>query len=282
MNILHNIDISRLTTMGVGGTVKYYAEPVDAGELNTLIQWAQDRDKEVFILGGGSDVIFDDREFDMLVINMKNFENLEYQDSEVVAGAGVILNKLIRENAVRGLSGMEELYGIPGTVGGAITKNAGAHGREIKDVLSWAKVIVDIGTVEKLSVNELGLEYRESSFEGILIEAGFRLTESSPESVQNSMKEFLKRRNATQPKGKTAGCIFKNPEPGLSAGYLLDQAGMKGYRIGDAMYSTVHANFIVNLGSARAEHIFELIDTGKRAVFEKFGVKLEEEVVIIR
>ena len=282
MEITRNIDISRLTTMGVGGTVSYFAEPEDGAELLNLLKWAQDRGIEIFILGGGSDVIFDDRNFDILVISMKNFNGLEYLNSEVVAGAGVNLNKLLRENATRGLSGMEELYGIPGTVGGAIAKNAGAHGREIKDVLLWAKILTEDGRIEKIPVENLGLKYRESSFDGILLEAGLKLTDRPPETIHRMMREFLKRRNESQPKGKTAGCIFKNPKPGLSSGYLLDRAGMKGYRVGDAMYSTVHANFIVNLGNARSAHVFELIETGKRAVFEKFGIELKEEVVIIR
>ena len=280
--ISENIHIAKFTTMGVGGTVKYYAEPESIEELSYLLRWALDRNIPYFILGGGSDVIFNDREFHILIINTRNFREFEFEDTGVSAGAGVNLNKLIRECAMRGLSGLENLFGIPGTVGGAVSKNAGAYGVEIEDTIKSAKILDDEGNIKTLPRDELGLSYRESSFDGVLVEASFYLSEGNPDEIQEKMREVLKKRNLTQPKGKTSGCIFKNPEPGLSAGYLLDQAGLKGFRIGGAMFSDIHANFIVNTGNASADDIFGLIDEGKRRVQEKFGIKLEEEVVIIK
>ena len=280
--ISENIHIARFTTMGVGGTVKYYAEPESIEELSFLIKWAFDKEIPYFVLGGGSDVIFDDKEFPLLVINMGKFRNFEFEDTGVSAQAGVNLNKLIRECAIRGLSGLENLFGIPGTIGGAVSKNAGAYGVEVKDLITGARIMNSEGNIETLGRSELGLSYRESSFDGILIEASFSLSEGDPDKIQQQMKEIIKKRNLTQPRGKTSGCIFKNPEPDLSAGYLLDRARLKGFRIGGAMFSDIHANFIVNVDNASAEDIFSLIDEGKRRVFEKFGIKLEEEVVIIK
>ena len=280
--ISENIHIHRYTTMGVGGTVKYYAEPESVEELSYLLKWSLDKDIPYFVLGGGSDVIFADREFSLLVINTKNFRYFEFEDTGVSTGAGMNLNKLIRECAMQGLSGLENLYGIPGTIGGAISKNAGAYGVEIKDSVKSAKILEDEGNLKTLTRDELGLSYRESAFEGVLVEVSFTLQEGNPDEIQDKMIDIIKKRNLTQPRGKTSGCIFKNPEPELSAGYLLDKAGLKGFRIGGAMFSDIHANFIVNTGNAAADDIFNLIDEGKRRVYEKFGIKLEEEVVIIK
>ena len=280
--IFENIPINKHTTMGVGGTVRYYSEPESLEELSYLLKWSQDRGIPFFILGGGSDVIFADKEFLLLVINMGNFRQLEFEDTGVSSGAGVNLNRLIRECAIRGLSGLESLYGIPGTVGGAVSKNAGAYGAEIKDTIKSAKIMNHDGNLQIFMRDELGLSYRESNFEGVLIEVSFSFEEKSPDKIQDKMQYVIKKRNLTQPRGKTSGCIFKNPEPGLSAGYLLDKAGLKGFKIGGAMFSNIHANFIVNTGNATADDIFNLIDEGKRRVYEKFGVKLEEEVVIIK
>lgn len=280
--ILKNFHIAKYTTMEVGGTVEFYSKPCNVSELEYLVKWAYDREIKVFLLGSGSDVIFGDGHHRIFIIDLKNFKEIAIDGEYVRAMAGVILNRLIKTTVEKYLSGMEELFGIPGTVGGAIKKNAGAFGKEIKDVLISAKVLTTDGNFVEYSVGEMGLSYRESSFDGILIEATLKLSIENSEKIKSKMREIIKKRKATQPRGKTSGCIFKNPADGPPAGFLLDKSGLKGFTIGRAKYSEVHANFIVNMGGAKADDIFNLIDIGKKRVFENFGIMLKEEVVILK
>ncbi len=280
--IRKNINIAKFTTMEVGGTVEFYSKPRNLEELKYLMNWALDRDVKTFLLGSGSDVIFGDGHHHVLIIDLKYFKEISIHNRYVKAMAGVNLNKLIKMTAESGLSGMEELFGIPGTVGGSVKKNAGAFGREIKDILESARIFTSNGEMNELGADKLGLTYRESNFDGILIEATFKLTPENPDRIKDKMREIIGRRKATQPRGKTSGCIFKNPENGPPAGYLLDRSGLKGFKIGGAKYSEVHANFIVNIDGAKTSHVFELINEGKKRVYENFGIMLEEEVVILR
>ncbi len=280
--IRENINIARFTTMEVGGTAEFYSKPRDLNELKYLMEWATDRGVKIFLLGSGSDVIFGDGHHRILVIDLKNFKEISIHDGHVSAMAGVNFNKLVKMTADGGLSGMEELFGIPGTVGGAVKKNAGAFGREVKDILESAKILTHDGKISVFGANELGLTYRESNFDGILIEATFKLMSENPDKIKEKMREIISRRKATQPRGKTSGCIFKNPEKGPPAGYLLDRSGLKGFKIGGAKYSEIHANFIVNMGNAKADDVFSLIEEGKKRVYENFGIILEEEVVILK
>lgn len=258
------------------------AEPRNVNELRKVIDFCESEGLPFFVLGGGSNVLFPDDGFHGVVIRMKAFSNLEVNDNIITAGAGVLLKRLINISQREGLSGFEPLIGIPGEVGGSIVMNAGLKEREIGDLLESVTIFSYEGDLETLAPSELGLSYRSSKIQniGIIVEAKFRLIHGDKEKIAKLIEEYLERRKSTQPYGtKSAGCIFKNPAPDLSAGYLLDKAGLKGFRKGDAMYSTVHGNFIINLGNAKASDVTYLIEEGKRRVFEEFGYQLEEEIV---
>ncbi|RKY97714.1 MAG: UDP-N-acetylenolpyruvoylglucosamine reductase, partial [Candidatus Hydrothermota bacterium] len=161
--------------------------------------------------------------------------------------------------------------------------NAGAFGREISELINWLEFIDMDGNVIKLERDELRFGYRWSEFpqKGILLRVSLHLVESEPSKSMDLMTQFLKRRRKTQPLGKTAGCVFKNPPNAQPAGYLLDKAGLKGFRVGGAKFSEIHANFVINAGGATAHDVVKLMQIGKNRVFDKFGVNLEPEIVMV-
>ncbi len=283
--ILYDEPLRNHTTIRIGGPARYFARPSSLKELKDALAFAADKGIPVYVISGGSDIVFPDRGFDGLVIRMDRLKGVERVGEDLVmAHAGESIPSLAILTEQWGLSGFEYLFGVPGRIGGAVAKNAGAYGLEISDLLEEVEVITWEGEAVRMGPEDIAIRYRESDVlrYGVVYRAWFRLKKDSPQAIRERREEFSSRRMRTQPYGvATAGCMFKNPE-GHSAGKLLDMAGMKGERRGDVMVSEKHANFFINLGEGRSEDVLYLIDLAKKRVYEEFGIMLEEEVIILR
>ncbi len=283
--ILHNEPLRNHTTIRIGGPARYFARPSNIEELKTALAFSRDRGIPVYVISGGSDIVFPDRGFEGLVIRMDRLKGVERVDEDrIVAHAGESIPSLAILAEQWGLSGFEYLFGVPGRIGGAVAKNAGAYGLEVKDILEEVEIVTWEGEVVRMGPEDIAIRYRESDVlkYGVVYRAWFRLRKDSPEAIRRRREEFSSRRMKTQPYGvATAGCMFKNPD-GHSAGRLLDMVGMKGERKGDVMVSEKHANFFINLGDGRSEDVLYLLELAKKRVYEEFGIRLEEEVIILR
>lgn len=275
------------TTFRIGGAAKYFAVPKNEEEIMEAVDFAIVKDLPYYILGKGSNVLFADEGYPGVVIEIgAGMEKVErIGDTGIRAQAGVSLSALAAFAAREGLSGLEFAGGIPGTLGGAVTMNAGAYGGEMKDVIVSAKVMDKEGAVQELSCEELQLGYRTSIVQKkqlVVLEAEFSLKPGETETIQNTMKELNAKRREKQPlEYPSAGSTFKRPE-GYFAGKLIEDAGLRGYRVGDAQVSEKHCGFVVNRGKATCAEVLQLIEDVQKEVKEQFGVQLEPEVRIIR
>ncbi|MBG0775076.1 MAG: UDP-N-acetylmuramate dehydrogenase [Desulfovibrionaceae bacterium] len=247
------------------------------------------------VLGWGSNILACDGELPLVVVNPPapvGPAPVGTREGAIVVrvGASVRLPLLLAWTASKGLAGLEGLAGIPGTVGGAVAMNAGSYGCEVGQCLSRVKLFSpstgvgwiesDLFTCAYRSFAVLGPAARDSF--RVILEVEFTLMVGSPELLRKVMKECLARKTATQPvRAASAGCVFRNPAPGVSAGRLMDQAGLKGRSLGGMAFSELHANFLVNTGQGRSEHALELMDIARRVVREKFGHELETEVEVV-
>lgn len=252
---------------------KFFAEPESVDEIAELLNFCKKNGEKVFILGGGSNVLFSDAGFNGLVIKIgKNFL------------AGKSLHSLIQDAANRNLGGIEKLESIPGTVGGAIFMNAGAHGQQISDCIKSVTSIAQSGEIITRSKEECKFSYRSSIFKDsqdkeIILSANFEFTPMHKEAINKNRKEVLAWRKKNQPlQYPNAGSIFKNPA-GKFAGALIETCGLKGYRIGDAQVSELHANFIVNRGAATAADVKALIEKIIQEVKKSHDIILEPEII---
>ena len=279
--------LSSHTTFRIGGAAKYFAVPKNEEEIMEAVDFAIVKDLPYYILGKGSNVLFADEGYPGVVIEIgAGMEKVERTgDTGIRAQAGVSLSALAVFAAREGLSGLEFAGGIPGTLGGAVTMNAGAYGGEMKDVIVSAKVMDEEGAVQDLSCEELQLGYRTSIVQKkqlVVLEAEFLLKPGTTEEIQNTMKELNAKRREKQPlEYPSAGSTFKRPE-GYFAGKLIEDAGLRGYRVGDAQVSEKHCGFVVNRGKATCAEVLQLIEDVQKEVKEQFGVQLEPEVRIIR
>lgn len=275
------------TTFRIGGAAKYFAVPKNEEEIMEAVDFAIVKDLPYYILGKGSNVLFADEGYPGVIIEIgAGMEKVErIGDTGIRAQAGVSLSALAAFAAREGLTGLEFAGGIPGTLGGAVTMNAGAYGGEMKDVIVSAKVMDEEGTVKVLSCEELVLGYRTSIVQKkqlVVLEAEFLLNPGTTEEIQNTMKELNAKRREKQPlEYPSAGSTFKRPE-GYFAGKLIEDAGLRGYRVGDAQVSEKHCGFVVNRGNATCAEVLQLIEEVQKKVKEQFGVQLEPEVRIIR
>ncbi|MEW6482094.1 MAG: UDP-N-acetylmuramate dehydrogenase [bacterium] len=279
--IKENIPMREYTSLKVGGRARWFATPSNKEELKKVLQFAKEKDIPIFLLGGGTNTLIKDEGVRGMVIKLDgDFKNIERQGIEVKAGSGASLPSLISYCQGFSLSGLENLAGIPGAVGGAIFGNAGAFGTQIGDYVKSVVVMDRDGNERR--VRDINFFYRGSSLKDtIILEALFSLKEDARWRIDEKIASVLSKRRETQPISKqTAGCIFKNPE-GKFAGELIEKAGLKGRSIKDAIVSLKHANFIENRGQAKAEDILQLIRFIKRRVWELYGVMLYEEIVII-
>ncbi len=269
---------SEYSTFGIGGPIRLYFEATEVSDFVEAFRWALSQKVPYFILGKGSNCLFDDRGWDGLVIRNR-IEFCEIEECAVSVGAGYSFSLLGSQTARRGLSGLEFAAGIPATVGGAVYMNAGASGQETFDCLSEVLFLDEEGKTRVFAKSELTWDYRFSAFQkmrGAILSARFALKQKS--EAQEVHRLLIKKRIETQPlKEKSAGCIFRNP-PGTAAGALIDRCGLKGLQVGGAKVSEVHANFIVNNASAKAADVRELIREVQQRVFEKTGIHLDPEI----
>ena len=270
--------LNQYSTFGIGGPARFFIEIAKIEQMQAVISYCYQQKLPYIVIGKGSNCLFDDRGFDGLVIlNKISFCQFEWR--VVSVGAGYSFSLLGAQTARKGWSGLEFASGIPGTVGGAVYMNAGASGAETQEALMEVSYVNEKGVLEVLPKNLIAFSYRHSSFQGLkgaIVAAKFLLLPS--EEARKKQLSIIEYRTRTQPySDKSAGCIFRNPSP-LSAGALIQQAGLKGTKIGGAEVSTVHANFIVNKGKAKAKDVLELSEHVKKVVKEKTGQDLEMEV----
>ena len=279
----YNVPLQKYTSFRTGGSAEIFVEPLGVLELKRVLQFCKDEQKKVFIFGKGTNLLVGDNGVDGVVIHLGgiNFKNVERDGRYVVSGAGVNLPKLIRTVALSGFGGLEALAGIPGTVGGAVMMNAGGKYGDISDTIRSLTTMAFDGTIIKYTREDVGFEYRGCNLsEQIVIEVEFELNESKIEVVLEKMDEIYNEKQESQPLGTfNAGSIFKNTSQ-YKAAELIDKANLKGLKVGGAVVSEKHANFIVNTGSATSTDILELIKIIKEAIKKKYDVLLEEEIHI--
>lgn len=278
-NISISEPLSRFTTFRIGGPADYYLEPKDREDLVNLVKYLNEINYPFIIIGNGSNVLISDEGIRGVAINLEfGFNKIEVFKNFVFAEAGIRLSKLVDVCIEHSLVGIENLAGIPGTLGGAILMNAGAYGGEISDYILKVEIF-DGDSIRFLSKEECGFAYRKSNLEGkIILSAEFQLQTGDKEKAKARRKELLLKRNQSQPvELPNAGSIFKNP-PNNFAAKLIEKAGLKGLTVGGAKVSEKHANFIVNFNNASANDVLELMKIIQESVYQKFGILLEPEI----
>lgn len=273
--------LGRYTTFKIGGPADLFYEANTEKELVEVIRLSQKFGVPLFILGGGSNVLFNDEGFRGLVIKNR-YMLYAIRHTQIIASSGAPLGKLIEEAANHSLSGLEFCVGIPGTIGGAIVGNAGVKDKAIGDLLEKVKVLDEKGEEVNFTQDQCQFNYRRSRFQeepGVILEVTLKLKKGKQPEIKKKMEEYVQAR-INQPKEPSAGSIFKNP-PRQSAGDLIEQVGLKGESEGQAQISEKHANWIINLGGASCLDVLELISLAKSKVRSKFGIELEEEIQII-
>lgn len=273
------------TTLRVGGPADALVTVHTLEELRKVVLFALERDLPILVLGEGSNLIVKDGGVPGIVLKLSGeLTDINFDTSQVEVGGGTYLPHLIVKAAQRGLSGLECCTGVPGTVGGALISNAGSAEEFIGERVEKVVVLTHDGNLRAVGKDELRFSYRSSNLRDlglVVVKSVLRLTPETPKAVMERIHQRWRYRWETQPVNMPcAGCIFKNP-PGDRAGRLLDAAGLKGVRIGDAQVSTVHANFIVNLGNAKAKDVLALAELMRKTVYEKFRINLEYEVQIV-
>ncbi|MCK5076748.1 MAG: UDP-N-acetylmuramate dehydrogenase [Calditrichia bacterium] len=287
MEVLENAMMSDYTTYKIGGPADYLVFPEEAEQLHQLILKLRELVIPFFILGEGSNILVSDSGIKEVVISLKKCTaEIYYQnEDEIIAGAGTLLMDVVKYAEQQEISGLGCLSGIPGTVGGALIMNAGAFGGEIGDHVKWVQVIDEQNEIIKLWPEQIEFGYRRAPGLKNKIVLSVLLKEKYEPGIrkklENSREEYLKKRENKQPLNYgSCGSVFKRPE-GNYAGALIEQAGCKGLRIGNAMVAQKHANFILNMGQAKAMDVFQIIKEIRKRVYEKFGVELQPEVKFI-
>ncbi len=271
--------LARYTSMYVGGRARFLAAPRDVAQLREMLRIFHTHGVPVRALGGGSNLLIRDEPIEDAVIRFHDLRQLHIEEPRVTVGAGFPLSSLISRVSELGLAGMETLVGIPGTVGGAVCMNAGGKYGSIGPIVESVLVFHPDGSSEVRGRDRLEFAYRKSNLgDGFIAEVVLTLSAGDPDALLARAREILREKKATQPlTSKSVGCIFKNP-PGNSAGRLIEQSGLKGVRVGDAVISTMHGNFFVNSGHATAADMLALIEKARAVVKERTGVDLELEV----
>jgi len=284
MKIEKGVPLARLTTIGTGGPARALARPRSLDELEEALRFAHDKGLEVVVVGLGSNLLAADEGVDALVLRLEGeLSEAETRDGILAAGGGATNAVCLHRARAAGLGGFEFACAIPGTPGGGVRMNAGAYERDWSDVLFRALVASPEGT-GWLTPSELGLSYRHSELRPgqVVARVEYRLEPRPQEEIKATVADLVARRKATQPTNKrTFGSVFKNPPGEVGAGRLLELCGLKGHRIGGAMISPKHANFIENAdGATTADCIALMVEARRRARVE-FGVELEREVVLV-
>ena len=285
IKLLFNEPMAKHTSFRIGGPAEVMAFPENADQLAEILKVSTVLDIKPAIIGAGTNILAPDAGLPGLTVCIKdNLSAVEMvDDTHIRASAGATMTKAAVFAANAGLSGLEFAHGIPGSVGGGVYMNAGAYGGEIKDVLASAEVMTYDGKLHTYTAEEMEFSYRHSRLEeqpGIVLSAVFTLTPKPAKEIRGYMQELAAKRKASQPLDKpSAGSAFKRPVGGYAAA-LIDQAGLKGYRVGGAAISEKHAGFAVNLGDATADDVKTLLRQVSQKVYEKSGIRLEPEVRI--
>ena len=284
--VQENVSLAPYTSARIGGSADVLAMVKSTNELMDVMKVVWEHEIPYYILGGGSNVLVSDKGVrGVVVLNKAKEVRFESGDPPAVwSEAGVVLSNLANRCASKGLTGLEWAATVPGTIGGAVYGNAGAFGGDMSGNLLWAEMLTKNGR-ERFSVGQMGYGYRTSilkrgEINAVVLSALLRLNNSTKEEVSAKIEQFSERRKTAQPPGASMGSMFKNPE-GDHAGRLIEAAGLKGTRIGNAEISKVHGNFIINHGETRAMDVRELIDLTRRTVKQKLGVELELEVEFV-
>lgn len=283
--VLFDVPMSQYTSIGVGGPAEVMAFPQDEADLKDLLAFASSKRFPVFVLGGGTNLVVRDKGIRGVVINMTGgFRDVSWRaENEAVAGSGMTLSKLLKHCAERGLSGLEFAGGIPGTVGGAAVMNAGAYGSEMKDIIEGVEVLDRKGKKSFIPKGEIGFGYRKTALpDGVIVtRVHMRFVKEDEAVIREKIAGFKDRRKETSKVGHpSAGSVFKNPEDGF-AGKAIEDAGLKGYRIGGAEVSSVHGNYIVNKGNATARDVLGLMAHMRDKVYSRSGTTLEPEIKVV-
>jgi UDP-N-acetylmuramate dehydrogenase len=283
--IQENIPLAPLISFKVGGPARYFCEPATAGEFSEALAWAKANGHKVFILGKGTNLVFSDSGYPGLVVYTgRSFHHIDWDGSKVRAQSGALLHTVVTQSVNRGFAGIQNLAGIPGTMGGGVYINAGAFGQELKEVITSVTSTTMEGRLVTRSNAECGFAYRHSNFFDygeIILETTLELKAGDAEALKAEMRETLRKRKDKQPLHlPNAGSMFKRP-PGQFAGVLIEEAGLKGYQRGGARISEKHANFTVNAGGATAQDIFDLTEDVIAQVKARSGTTLEREVIFI-
>ena len=270
------------TTFRIGGPADYFVMPETVEELAAVLKLCKEEQMPYFILGNGSNLLVGDKGFRGVVIQLyKNFDGIQIEGTKVTAKAGAMLIRVAKESGKAGLTGLEFASGIPGTIGGAMVMNAGAYGGEMKDVVTAVTVLTKEGDIKILTGDEMNFRYRGSVVEDegyIVLEAVMELKEGNLEEIQARIDELSIQRKTKQPiEYPSAGSTFKRPE-GYFAGKLIQDAELRGYRVGGAQVSEKHCGFVINAGGATAADVMQLMQDVSDKVNAQFGVTLEPEV----
>jgi UDP-N-acetylmuramate dehydrogenase len=280
---LRDQPLAPYTWMKIGGPAQFLVRPRNVDELRHVVRACHDEQIPVRVLGGGSNVLVRDEGVSGAVLQLvdESFAQISIDGSTVRAGAGALLSQLISQSVKAELAGLETLSGIPGTVGGAFRGNAGGRAGDLGQYVDSVTVMNVKGEISTRKGDELSFGYRESNIDELaILEGSLKLQLGDTEEITRRMRKLWIMKKATQPLSfQSAGCIFKNPR-GLSAGALIEQAGLKGIRVGAAEISDRHANFIVTSPGAKSDDVLRLIDLTRSKVSEQFGVDLELEIKI--
>ena len=278
-----NEPMSLHTSWKVGGPADYFLIPASQGELVDIVRYASDHDLPLFVFGNGTNLLVRDGGIRGLVVHMgAPFHYIHWEKNGLVAGAGTPMPQLACAAAHKGLAGLEYAGGIPGSLGGALVMNAGAYGSYTGQLVKDVTLVGPDGNIFRLGREKLDFGYRCSNLAGagIITGARLKLEEGDPAELESRVEFFLAERRRRHPQLPSAGSVFRNL-PDRPAGRLIEAAGGKGMRVGDACVSEQHANFIVNLGRATASDILDLIGAVQRLVKERFGIELQPEVKVV-
>ena len=284
--LVRDMPLGSMTTMGVGGAATWYAEPANLSDLSTLVESCDLFDLQRAMIGRGSNLLIPDQGFGGLVIRLKGdfWRTIDLRnDDTIIVGAGAKLKEICKFACLKNLKGFEFLEGIPGTLGGALRMNAGAMGWEIFDLVEWVKFLMPNGEIKQIEGNELEVGYRycREAYDGIALRAKLKAEGRAQHlEIRKLIDKMSRKRRQSQPKQASSGCVFRNPES-HPAGWLIEQAGLKGEKVGGAAVSDIHGNFIINNGEATTEQVVELIQRVKERVKQTHGVILEPEVNLL-
>ena len=283
-NIKEKVGLADYLSIGIGGPARFFIEAKSRQDIIDAVNWAKDKGMKYILLGGGSNCIASDEGFDGLII-LNRSNSVIFRSDEVEVESGYVLLKLLLDAAKQNLGGLESLAGIPGTVGGAVRANAGAYGGEIKDFLIKAEVLKEDGSIVWMSNRQLEMSYRHSMLKDnpswIVLRVLLRFEGMKGVTAENAIRSILNKRNESFPKGRSAGCFFKNPTPSSSAGMLIDRCGLKGYTVGGILVSLDHANYLINDNNGTCRDAMRMVEFIKREVRSSFKFDLNLEVSVI-